>query len=364
MRRLLLISLGKLTGYVLERLARNGPFSEVVVAGRRPEHGIVKTNLTRIGAAIEGCYPDISFVELDVNAADAPRKLASIDPDIAMAAPSLFPWWRMEGVVGKHAEIVERLPFAGWMACHLAPMRAVRKAWTASGLSAPWIGASYPDVINAVLHRTGTGPTCGVGNVQEMVPKARFAAAVKLGVAPDSVEVRLVAQHALEYFLYHTQETPPDEAPPFLLEAKIDGRDVSDVTRSGMLSSMPISYDLDFNLLTASAAFELLSALAGNQPVRTHAPSPNGLIGGYPVIAEAGQITLDLPEKWSIEKAISSNLKSLAWEGINTVDDDGTVRFTDQTADLLRELLGHPVASLPPDGAAVMASELVAAVTS
>ena len=72
MRRLLLISLGKLTGYVLERLARNGPFDEIVVAGRRPENGIVKTNLSRIGAAIEGRFPDISFVELDVNAADAP----------------------------------------------------------------------------------------------------------------------------------------------------------------------------------------------------------------------------------------------------------------------------------------------------
>ncbi|NQU58065.1 MAG: hypothetical protein HQ513_12585 [Rhodospirillales bacterium] len=362
MRRLLLISLGKLSGYVLERLARNGPFVEIVVAGRRPEHGIVKTNLTRIGAAIEGRFPDISFVELDVNAQDAPSKLAAIAPDIAMAAPSLLPWWRLDDVTGKQAEIVERLPFAGWMACHLAPMQAVRDAWSASGLEVPWIGASYPDVVNAVLHRTGMGPTCGVGNVQEMVPKVLFSAAAEAGVSADAVEVRLVAQHALEYYLYHTDETPVDEAPPFLLEAKVNGRDVSAVARAGMLKAMPIAYDLDFNLLTASAAFELLSALAGDQPVRAHAPSPNGLIGGYPVVAGAGRITLDLPEAWSLEDAVSSNAKSLSWEGIDSIDDDGTVRFTDETADLLKDLLGHRVSTLPPDGADTMARELVAAV--
>jgi len=363
MRRLLLISLGKLTGYVLERMARNGPFDEIVVAGRRPENAALKINLSRIGAAIEGRFPDISFVELDVNAADAPRKLAAIAPDIAMAAPSMLPWWRLEGVTGKRAAIVERLPFAGWMACHLAPMQAVRDAWSTSGLDAPWIGASYPDVVNAILHRTGAGPTCGVGNVQEMVPKARFAVAAALAVSPSAVNVRLIAQHALEYYLYHSSETPLDQAPPFLLEAIVDGRDVSDIARAGMLNGMPISYDLDFNLLTASSAFELLSALAGQQPVRTHAPSPGGMIGGYPIVAGAGTVTLDLPETWSLDEAISSNTKSLNWEGIDRIDDDGTVRFTDETADLLQDLLGHPVSILPPDAADTMARELVAAVT-
>ena len=362
MRRLLLISLGKLTGYVLERMARNGPFDEIIVAGRRPENGALKINLSCIGAAIEGRFPDICFVELDVNADDAPRKLAAIAPDIAMAAPSMLPWWRLEGITGRQADIVERLPFAAWMACHLAPMQAVRDAWSASGLEVPWIGASYPDVVNAILHRTGAGPMCGVGNVQEMVPKARFAVATELRISPGAVDVRLIAQHALEYYLYHTSETPPDKAPPFLLEAMVDGRDVSDIARAGMLKEMPISYDLDFNLLTASSAFELLSALAGERSVRTHAPSPSGMIGGYPIVAGAGSITLDLPKTWSLEEAISSNTKSLRWEGIDSIDDDGTVRFTDETAELLKDFLGHRVSTLPPDGANTMARELVAAV--
>jgi hypothetical protein len=363
MRKLLLISLGTLTGYVLERLARNGPFSEIVVAGRRPQHGEHKTNLAQIGAAIEGSFPQISFVELDVNAPNAPIILANTAPDIAMAAPSMLPWWRLDGLSGQRAELAQRLPFAGWMACHLSPMLAVRDAWQASGLEAPWIGASYPDVVNTVLHRSGTGPTCGVGNVQEMVPKARFVAAHKLGVSPADIDVRMVAQHALEYYLYHSEETAPEDAPPFLLEAFHNGRDVSDIARIGMFEPMPIAYDLDFNLLTASSAYELLSAMAGDQAVRTHAPSPNGMMGGYPVLAGNGQVTLNLPETWSEDDAIASNAKSMGWEGIDDIEDDGSVRYTDETNELLKDLLGYPVASLSPDNAQSVAQDLIAAIT-
>jgi hypothetical protein len=362
MQRLLLISLGKLTGYVLERLARNGPFSEIIVAGRSPDPALKKTNLARIGAAIEGRFPDISFVELNVNSAKAPAALADIAPDIILAAPSMLPWWRLDHIEGKKAEIISQLPFAGWMACHLAPMLAVRDAINASGLEVPWIGASYPDVVNAVLHRSGSGPTSGVGNVQEMVPKAKFAVASELGIPPSSVDVRLVAQHALEYYLYHDHETAPADAPPFMIKATADGRDVSAIARAGMLRPMPISYDLDFNLLTASAAFALLSALAGDQPTRTHAPSPDGLVGGYPVIAANGRISLDLPDGWSLEEAIATNTKSLTFEGISALEDDGTVRFDDKTAELLKDLLGYPTPELCPDNAANLARDIVAAV--
>ncbi len=363
MHRLLLVSLGQLTGYVLERLARNGPFTEIIVAGRRPDYGLIKTNLARIGAAIEGRFPELSFVELDVNAADAPRRLSEIAPDIILAAPSMLPWWKLDAVRGTRAELVQRLPFGGWLACHLAPMQAVRDAINGSSLDIPWVGASYPDVVNAILHRSGGGPTSGVGNVQEMIPKARFAVADELAISPSGVEVRLVAQHALEYFVYHHTDSAPDKAPPYLIEARVGARDVSDIARAGMLRPMPISYDLDFNLLTASAAFELLTALASDAPVRIHAPSPNGLIGGYPVIAANGRVTIDLPDAWVIEDAIACNTKSLIFEGIESIEDDGTVQFTNETADLLKDLLGYPVGCLPPDRAAAMAGDLVGAVT-
>ena len=38
----------------------------------------------------------------------------------------------------------------------LAPMLAVRRAWADSGLAVPWVGASYPDVVNTILGRLDT----------------------------------------------------------------------------------------------------------------------------------------------------------------------------------------------------------------
>ena len=261
MSRLLLISLGQLTGHVLESVARSGAFAEIVVAGRDRTYGIAKTNLARIGAAIGGRFPAIAFRELDVNSAGAGAEIRSIAPDLALAAPSMWPWWKLERLRGRAAETARSLPFAGWLACHLAPMLAVRRAWADSGLEAPWVGASYPDVVNTILHRTGPGPVCGVGNVDEIVPKIRFYVAAATGCDPAAVEVRLVAQHALEYYAYRETEAADGAAPPFLLKATADGRDVSDIAGKALLTPYPIPYDLDFNLLTASSAAVLLPGL-------------------------------------------------------------------------------------------------------
>ena len=88
MSRLLLISLGQLNGHILEAVARSGRFAEILVAGRDPARGLRKTNQARIGAALEGHYPTINFVELDVNKASAAATLRKIAPDVALAAPT------------------------------------------------------------------------------------------------------------------------------------------------------------------------------------------------------------------------------------------------------------------------------------
>jgi hypothetical protein len=361
MSRLLLVSLGQLNGHILEAVARSGAFAEILVAGRDSARGARKTNQARIGAAIEGRYPAISFIELDVNNASAAAILRETAPDVALAAPSMLPWWQIDRLAGAKGEAARAVPFAGWIACHLAPMLAVRRAWADSGLDVPWVGASYPDVVNTILHRSGPGPVCGVGNVDEMIPKIRFAAAGETGCDPAAVEVRLVAQHALEYFVYREIETPASEAPPFMLRAKLDGRDISDAAARAILRPLPIPYALDFNLLTASSALGLLPALAGQEPVNMHVPAPNGLPGGYPVRVEAGRVSLDLPAEWAMEDAVASNVASLPWDGLRSIEADGTPIFTEATSRALFDFTGKHYQSLAPDRAAAMAAELVAA---
>ena len=361
MSRVLLISLGQLNGHILEALSRAGDFAEIVVAGRDPERGLRKANQARIGAAIEGRYPIIRFIELDVNKGNASGILRDIAPDVALAAPSMFPWWKLDRLANRNANKARAVPFAGWLACHLAPMIAVRRAWADSGLECPWVGASYPDVVNVILHRTGMAPLCGVGNVDEIIPKVRFAVAAHAGCDPAATDVRLVAQHALEYFVYRETETPPGDRPPFLLQAELNGQDLSDIASEALFTPYPIPYDLDFNLLTASSTTRLLPALAGHGMVHMHVPAPNGLPGGYPVRVEAGRVSLDLPDNWSREKAIDCCLASLPWDGLTTIENDGTVVFTQATSRALYELTGNRYELLHPDHATAMAAGLVEA---
>lgn len=360
--RLALVSLGTLNGTVLEAVARSGLVEEIVVLSRNADYGRRKVNTARVGAAVLGHFPRITFIPFDFNASDAGGRLAAARPDIVVTAPSLMPWWAVDRLKGPAGEAARTMPFAGWVACHVAPMLAFREAWVASGLSCPWINLSYPDAVNAVLHRTGAGPLCGAGNVEEAVPKARFAVAEALGVEASEVEVRLVAPHALEYHLYAAEESR--QKPPCLLKASYRGRDVSNIAREGFFRPMPILYDMDFNLLTQASTLRLLGALLGETPALIHVPGPGGRVGGYPVQAARGRITLDLPPEWSEAEAIAMNELALAWDGIGAIAGDGTIEFTDATARGLKALLGRDVLRLRPADAPALAEEQLAAIAS
>ena len=251
------------------------------------------------------------------------------------------------------------VPFGGFVAAHLAPVQRLRAAWAASGCMGHWVNGSYPDVVNAILHATGPGPVTGVGNVVESVPKVRFAAADALGVEPGAVEVRLVAQHAVAYHFY--AETRAARTPPFLLEVTHQGRDVTEAVRPHLFAPFPIPYEMDFNLLTASAAAVLLPALLAARGRATHVPGPRGLVGGYPVRVSRRGVTLDLPAGWTLAEARATNERAMATEGIGEIGTDGTVHFTDAAAAALAALLGRPVPSLRPADAETLAGELGAA---
>ncbi len=353
MARLLLISLGKLTGAVLEAAARDPRFDRIVVAGRQAAYGQAKVNQARIGAALEGRYPEIAFERFDFNEPGAAAVLKRLAPDVAFAAPSLLPWWKIAASPNPKARDV---PFAGWIACNLAPMLKLAAVWEEAGLACPWVGAAYPDVVNAVLAATGPAPTVGCGNIAEAIPKIRFAVAAATGAPAQEVEVRLVAEHALEF--RHYADPGGRDLPPFLLEARWRGRDVSAEAEAGLTEPMPIPYDLDFNLLAASATTGLLAALAGAGEFTGHAPAPNGLLGGYPIRASRGKVELDLAPGWTLGEALAVNRRSLPYDGIAAIEPDGLVHFTDRTAAALQALLGRPVDRLKPEEAPTHAAEL------
>jgi hypothetical protein len=349
---LLILSLGELGTNMLEAASRSDLFETIIVASRNQIKAEERANNAIIGAGIEGFFPKIIAEELDFNNHGFARKLKQIAPDYLFTAPSLLPWWKAENAA-------TRLPFAGYTALHLSLMSTLRDQLAHADSSAFWIGASYPDVINAVLNRTGFGPDCGIGNVQEPIAKIQLHVAGQLGCAPQDVRVQLVAQHAFEYYVLNDVEA--SALPPHLLKATVGADDVSALASEALSLPFPFPYDLHFNRVTASAGIQALRALTSNTPVRTHLPGIGRLIGGYPVTASTAGIELDLPDEWSRAEAIAANEASLVWDGIESVTDDGTIIYSEQTLSALHGLLGHTPEMLTPQNASAQTTALLEA---
>ena len=347
---LLLISMGELATHLLEAVARTDVFDTIVVASRDLEKAKKRANNALLGAGIEGFFPRIVAEKLDVHSNNFATRLREIKPDFIFSAPSLLPWWKLapDGI---------DIPFAGYTALHLSLMQKFRNRIAQSGINAIWIGASFPDVINAMLNRTGFGPDYGIGNVQEPIAKIQMGVAQRLTCSPKDVEVKLVAQHAFEYYVLNDHR--PDKLPPYLLKATLSGNDVTQIAEDILREVFPFPYDLHFNRVTASSGLIALHALTGETEKLIHLPGIGKLVGGYPVRAGNSRITIDLPDEWSLEQAIEVNEASLKWDGIDEMTKDGTIVFTVETQKALRKLLGKNIETLSTETAQDQANDLL-----
>ena len=342
--------MGELATHLLEAVARTEIFGTIVVSSRNLEKAQKRTNNALLGAGIEGFFPRIIAEKLDVHSNDFSTKLKALNPDFIFSAPSLLPWWKLapDGI---------DMPFAGYTALHLSLMQKFRNRIAESGVKSIWIGASFPDVINAMLNRTGFGPDYGIGNVQEPIAKIQMGVGRVLNCSPQNVEVKLVAQHAFEYFVLN--DSKPVKLPPYLLKATVSDKDVTQIAEDVLGEVFPFPYDLHFNRVTASSALVALHAVTGETERAIHLPGVGALVGGYPVRAGKSGIKIDLPDEWSLEEAIAVNEASLKWDGIDEVTEDGTIVFTVETQKALRELLGKNIETLSAETAQDQANDLL-----
>jgi hypothetical protein len=91
----------------------------------------------------------------------------------------------------------------------------------------------------------------------------------------------------------------------------------------------------------------------------THSPGPNGLPGGYPVVLSAKGAEVVLPDDITLEEAIRMNEEAGRLDGIERIEDDGTVVFADYTAEIMKETLGFNCPSFKPEESYDRALEMI-----
>jgi hypothetical protein len=361
---LLIVGLGELGGIVLELLARVPDFAgRIVAADIADDAGRRRTNSAIQGAAQLGLYPAIEFLRVDLTDIDGTATiLRRVRPDIIFNATTLASWWVRSLLPPQvHDKLYAVGAGAGaWTAMHLALAAKLMRAASEAGVPALVVNASYPDTVNAVLHRLGLAPAVGIGNVDLAVPAIQQVASRRLGVPMREVEVRAIAHHFHSFnLLYHGHTY----GIPFHLEVRSGGRDVTAALDNPQFLAavadegrLPAGAAATY-VVAASACRTLLGILRDTGEV-SHAPGPAGLPGGYPVRLFRRGVELALPPAVPLERAIALNEGGQRAEGVDRIEADGTVVFTETAHAVLRDVVGFDCRGFRSDEAEQVAREL------
>lgn len=356
----MLIGLGDLGSVILEFLVREEGLGRIVCCDLNKEQGIERCNLARLSALAQGYTPSLSFVSLDINDKEAViRVVKKEEPEIIMNAASMQTWWLPDLLPSEQAALIKSAGFGVWLPVHMTLTLKLMEALHEIDYKGITLTAPFPDVVNFILNCLHLAPTCGVGNLDEIVPKVRLLAAERLGASLEKVRVLLVAHHALEPMVFGKTA---EERPPYFLYIEHEGKNVTEEVRGDELlfAPYPLPPGPAIHFLTAGSTARLIRALLSEKEVLMHAPGPKGLPGGYPIIASSKDIRVAPIEGLTIEEAIAINERSHRFDGIESIENDGTVVFCPEAAEVLRDQLGYDCRRLNPGESEERAKELIA----
>lgn len=342
----MIFGLGAVGEVALQLLATSSGIDRVVASGRNEALGAFKVKAAALGASYKKQQKEYAFRPNDIREVDATaRLLEEIKPDVvlllaSLKSPSIL------SMVPMPRETRSKLLAAGFGAqlpWHLLLPYRFHQALEKSGIDTHVVNGSFPDVTGPALwNHLGFGPTVGMGNIDLTAAQIYRYVADAEDVPVEEIKLHLVSSHA---FLVHglRQEVP------YFLRMTVGDRDITSayemktIIRSYGLGRTSTPADRQaaqayFNYVTASSAAKNVLAIANDTNAYTHAPSPNGLIGGYSVRLGARGVEVISTDALPLEAAIRINQDAERFDGIERIESDGTIVYTDATYSIMKEL--------------------------
>ena len=360
---IMIVGIGDLSCNVLNLLACDPATNRLVLAGRDVETARRRANLVRFAAHNLGHLPEIAAVGLDLDDIDATAAtLAEVRPDIVFMGASLQSWRVITNLPKPVFEKLDDAQFGPWLPMHLVLNHKLMRAVADSGIKTRVVNAAFPDAVGPVLAKVGLAPAIGIGNVANIIPALTHGVAHVTGADVEDVEVRLVAQH---YFSHYVPRFGNAGRGAYHLSARVSGR-----AFDGELDHDAVFAQLDGHLkriggvagqfLTAASAVRVLRAMATDSGILAHAPAPEGLPGGYPVRVYRDSVLLDLDENLDRADAIRINEECQRADGIERIEEDGSVVFTEPEMAIMKSMLGYECRRMALADAPAWAEELAA----
>ena len=294
------VGLGDLGSRVLDVLARSPRIERLVGATRDRERGEARVAQCRLVAALQGGPRHVEF-----RAIGEIGEAAAIDTDVIVCGATRHTWWKPSP---------EGVPYGTWLPLQMTLVRDLMRARP----RAPVVCLPYPDGVGPALAPLGLAPHIGAGNVGETAPKLELL---------SGGDVRLVMHHAAQRYAFPSFAFLGDgetEEPPWA--ASIAGVPEERV-RELFHAPWPLPTGTASHDLTAAHTATIVEALLSEEPQRVHAPAPGGRPGGYPLRLSRDLLEVDWPDEL---EAIAINERAQRWDGLERVEPDGTLVFTQE----------------------------------
>ncbi len=341
---IMIIGLGDLGGHVLEMLVRAPGYRKIITADVNEDWTYRKTNIAAFGASQLGHYPELEFVKIDLYNIDQSAEIISkYKPEVIYSAVSLQSWWVINNLPKEVFEELDIARFGPWLPMHLTLVYKLMQAVKLTGLDIKVINSAFPDATHTVLDKVGLAPTIGIGNVANPVPSIRSSIAYRLQRPMKDVTVFFFAQHYVSHYLPRFGTAG---GAPYYLKAMVDGEDVTnEVNMEEVFADIPIRFrrsgGRDGQILTASSAVGITLAVADDTGDFMHAPGPSGLPGGYPVQVDRNGGRVVLPKGLTMEEAVRINEEGQRYDGIDRIDEDGTVTYAEKSVEIMKKMVGY-----------------------
>jgi hypothetical protein len=295
-----------------------------------------------LGAANMGFYPRMRFLKTDLNDIDSTGAvLRNEEPDVIVNSTTLQSWWVIGTQLREDAYV--KLLDAGlgpWTPMHLTLTYKLMQAVLKSGTKAHVVSTSFPDAVNCILSKVGLGPTVGVGNFDLLIPRIKMAVSCRLNVPMNNVSVFMLGHH---YHDVRVEEFGSTGGAPYFLRILVGDHDVTEEVDAEkmLLTPIPTPPLTGSDPQVASSAVKNILAIINDTGELTHAPGPQGLPGGYPVRLSAKGAQVVVPEGLTLEQAININKEAQKYDGIERIEDDGSVVLTDKAHRIMGEMLHY-----------------------
>lgn len=359
--KIMIIGFGNLASHILNILLQFPEVGKIVVASRSEEHLNRAKNLSVFTAIQLERYGKVECQYLDLwDIEKSAEAIAVVQPSIILNTSTLQSWRVITNLPKQVFSKLDQAQFGPWLPMHLTLNYKLMLAVKMAEVNSLVVNAAFPDALNPVLDKVGLAPDAGIGNVANIIPALKSSIAFHLNVMAQQINVNFIAHHYLSHSIprFGTAGNIP-----FHLSASLDGENITNTIDLEKVFKLLTSKfrrlgGVDGQLLTASSAARVLLGLCSESTTFTHAPGVQGLPGGYPIMVNSRGLAISLPQGVTLQEAVEINLAGQKADGIESIDEQGTVHFRDQEMEIMKRMLGYECKSMTLADSEYWANEL------